>query len=44
MGALLEDMPVVEDDNLVGIADRAETVGNDEGGASLHDGVHATLY
>lgn len=44
MGALLDDVTVVEDDDLVGIADGTEAVGNDEGGASLHDGVHTSLY
>ena len=44
MGALLDDAPVVEDDDLVGIADSAETVGNDEGGAAPHNGVHTALH
>ena len=44
MGALLDDAPVVEDDDLVGITDGGEAVGDDKGGAPLHDGVHASLY
>ena len=41
MGALLDDAPVVEDDDLVGITDGGEAMGDDKGGAPLHDGVHA---
>ena len=44
MGALLDDVTVVEDDDLVGITDGGEAVGDDEGGAPLHDGVHALLH
>ena len=44
MGALLDDAAVVEDDDQVGIADGGETVGDDEGGAALHEGVHASLH
>lgn len=44
MGALLDDVTVVEDDDLVGITDGTQTVGDDEGGAPLHEGVHATLH
>ena len=44
MGALLDDAPVVEDDDLVGITDGGEAMGDDKGGAPLHDGVHASLY
>ena len=36
MSAVLDDMTVVEDDDLVGITNRRETVGNDEGCAPLH--------
>ena len=43
VGALLDDASVVEDDDLVGIADGGEAVGNDESGAPLHDAVHAAL-
>lgn len=44
MGALLDDAPMVEDDDLVGITDGGEAMGDDKGGAPLHDGVHASLY
>ena len=44
MGALLDDSAVVEDDDLISIADGAETVGDDKGGAALHQCIHATLY
>ena len=44
VGALLDDATVVEDDDLVGITDSREAMGDDESGASLHDGVHAPLY
>ena len=43
MGALFDDVAVVEDDDTVGIADGAETVGDDKGGATLHQRVHASL-
>ena len=44
MGALFDDVAVVEDDDTVGIADGAETVGDDEGCTALHQRVHTTLY
>ena len=37
MGALLDDASVVEDDDLVGITDGGEAMGDDKGGAPLHD-------
>ena len=40
---LFNDATVVEHDNQVGIADGGQAVGNDKGGAPLHDGVHASL-
>ena len=44
MSALFDDAAVVEDDDTVCIADGAETVGDDESGATLHQRVHTTLY
>ena len=44
MRTLLDDAPVVEDNNLVGIADGREPVGYDEGGAAFHNGVHTLLH
>ena len=44
MSALLNDASVIKDNDLVGIADGGETMSYDEGGATLHDGVHAALY
>ena len=44
MGALFDDVAVVEDDDTVGIADGAETVGDDKGSTALHQRVHASLY
>ena len=37
MGALLGDASFVEDDDLVGVAQSGDAVGDEEGGASLHD-------
>ena len=36
MSAVLDDTTVVENDDLVGITNRRETVGNDEGRTTLH--------
>ena len=36
MGAALDDSPLLDDEDLVGAADGGETVGDDEGGAALH--------
>ena len=44
VGALLDDVPVVEDDNLIGIPHSTQAVGNDEGRSSLHQGIHTLLY
>ena len=44
MGASLDDAPLLHDDDGVGIADGAQTVGDDEGAAPLHQRVHAVLY
>ena len=41
--ALLHNVPVVEDQDLVCRADGGQTVGNDEGGASFHEIVHGVL-
>ena len=43
MGALFDDVSVVEDDDKVGVADGAKAVGDDEGGTALHQRVHASL-
>ena len=43
MGTLFDYSSMVEDNNLVGITDGGETVGNDKGGTPLHDGVHTPL-
>ena len=44
MGALFDDVAVVEDNDTVGITDGAQAVGNDEGCTTLHQRVHTTLY
>ena len=44
MVATLNDTTVVHHHDPIGIADGTETVGNDEGGATLHEGVHAMMY
>ena len=41
---MLDDAPMVEDDDLVGIAYGGETVGDNEGGAPAHDAIHAALH
>ena len=41
VGAALDDAALLQNHDGVGFADRGEAVGDDEGGAVLHDGVHA---
>ena len=44
MGAALDDAAMVENHDAIGVHDRAQTVGDHEGGAALHQGVHAVLH
>ena len=44
VGALFDNMAVIEDDDEVGIADGAQAVGDDKGSTALHQRVHSTLY
>ena len=44
MGAALDDPPLIQHHNAVGIADGAQTVGDDEGSPALHKGVHTLLH
>ena len=44
MGALFNDAPMIEHDDLVCIPYCTESVGNDEGRAPLHQFVHTFLY
>ena len=44
VSTLFDDAPMVEHNNLVGITNRREPVGNDESGTPLHDSVHTFLY
>src|SRR5258708_40292598 len=37
VGAFFDDFAVVDDEDLVGVADGGEAVGDDEGGAALHE-------
>ena len=43
MGALLDQLTVVDHQNLVGFADGAEAVGDDKAGASMHQPQHGLL-
>lgn len=43
VGAAFDDLAVVEDHDDVGVLDGRESVGDDEDGASFHEGVHAAL-
>src|SRR5215813_13787510 len=43
MGSLLDHDALIEDDDEVGAAYGAEAVGDDEGGAALHEGGEAAL-
>jgi hypothetical protein len=43
VGAAFDDATVFDDEDLVGLADGGEAVGDDEGGASLHEEVEAGL-
>ena len=44
VGAALDDAAMVENHDAVGVRDRGQTVGDDEDGAALHQGVHAVLH
>ena len=44
MAAALDDPALLHDHDAVRVADRGETVGDDEGGTALHEGVQAFLY
>ncbi len=43
MGALFVDLALFDDEDLVGAADGAEAVGDDEGGAVLHQALEGLL-
>ena len=43
MGPLFDDAAVVDDDDVVGIADRAQAVGDDDGRAAFHEAVQGSL-
>ena len=44
MGAAFNDAAAFQDDDAVAVADSGEAVGNDEGRAVFHQGVHASLH
>ena len=44
MCAVFDDATMIKNNYLVGIANGRQPMGNDEGGATLHNGVHASLY
>ena len=44
MRTLFDDAAMIEHDDLVGIPDGTQAVGDDEGGTSSHQGVHAALH
>ena len=44
MRALLDDVAVIDDDDVVGVFDRGQAVRDDEAGAALHEGCHRGLY
>ncbi len=44
MGALLDDVAGVDNEDLVGVLDGAEAVGNDEAGLALHQAPDGLLY
>ena len=44
VGALLDDAALIHDQDAVGGADRGEAVGDDEGGAPLHQPVEGLLH
>ena len=43
VGATLDDPSLLDDEDLVGAADGGEAVGDDEGGAALHEVAEAML-
>ena len=43
MGALLDDVPVLHDQNHIGIANGGQPVGNDKTGSALHEVIHCLL-
>ena len=43
MGPPLDNFAVVDDQNLVGVANRAEAVGDDKTGATGHEATHGFL-
>ena len=44
MAAFLCDLPILQDDNLVGILNGGESMGNDDGGAALPGLVQCLLH
>lgn len=42
--AALDDTPLLEHDDAVGVAHGAQAVGDDKGGAPAHERVHASLH
>ena len=43
MVAAFYDVAFAEDEDIVGVFDGGEAVGDDEGGAAFHEGVHGAL-
>ena len=44
MGAALNDAPLLQYHDAVGIANGGQPVSDDEGGAALHQGIHTPLH
>ena len=44
MGATLDNLPLVEHTDLIGILDSRQTVGDGYGGARLHQSLQGILY
>ena len=42
--ALFDDLSLIHDQDLIGIADRRKTMGNDERSPTLHQGIESLLY